>query len=178
MIKNDYKEFENYAIIYCKRRDGEEFEIIVDIDDLKVIDVWDCKVYVVYSKNNDAYYARITKYMANHSNVRKSRLLLLHRIIANVHNTTDVIDHINFNTLDNRKDNLRIVPLFKNSVHRKSKNSNNKSGYRNVSWNKYSNKWVVQLQVNGKNSVLGSFESIDDAQECAKQMRLKHYDEE
>ena len=65
----------------------------------------------------------------------------------------NIVDHKNSNTLDNRKSNLRVVPDCNNSMNRKSRNRNNTSGYRNVSWNKNDNKWLVQLQINKKISI-------------------------
>jgi len=111
------------------------------------------------------------------NNNQKSKLLLLHRIIMKITNPKIIIDHENFNTLDNRKKNLRIIPCSNNSQHRKSKNSNNKSGYRNVSWNKSINKWVVQLQINGKNTILGKFDDVEEANLFAIEMRKKYYKE-
>lgn len=85
------------------------------------------------------------------------------------------IDHINHNTLDNRKENLRMVKQDENLKHRKGKNSNNTSGYRNVSWNKYYEKYVVQLQVNGKNTIFGYFDDVHEAGRIAKEKRKEIY---
>lgn len=85
------------------------------------------------------------------------------------------IDHINHNPLDCRKKNLRVATIGENIRNRKSKNSNNTSGYRNVSWNKDSKKWTVQLQVGGTNKVLGMFEDVHETGKYAKEMRKKYY---
>jgi len=61
----------------------------------------------------------------------------------------EIVDHMNHNTLDYRRENLRIVSSSQNTRNRKSKNSNNTSGYRNVT--KMGNYWRVQLQQEGKN---------------------------
>ena len=89
----------------------------------------------------------------------------------------ETVDHINGNTFDNRKTNLRIVEDSNNLTNRKSKNSNNKSGYRNVCWSKSESKWLVQLQINGKNTVLGKFDDVDEAGRFAEEMRQKYYGE-
>ena len=90
-----------------------------------------------------------------------------------------VIDHINHNTLDNRKENLRVIADSNNSKNRKTKNSNNKSGYRNVSWSKSENAWKVQISINGKNTYLKSFpyEQLEEAGRYAEEMRQKYYGE-
>lgn len=88
-------------------------------------------------------------------------------------NKNEYVDHKNHNTIDNRKNNLRVTRNDKNTKNRKSKNSNNTSGYRNVSW--VNNKWIVQLQIKGKNKVLGKFDDINKAGKFAEKMRKKYY---
>ena len=92
-----------------------------------------------------------------------------------MNSTENHIDHINHNTLDDRKSNLRELTVEQNSRYREGKNKNNKSGYRNVSWDGY--KWVVQLQVNGKNTCLGRFpkDQLEEAGKFAEEMRKKYY---
>ena len=87
------------------------------------------------------------------------------------------VDHKNYDTLDNRKDNLRVTIQDKNLKNRSGKNSNNTSGYRNVSLR--NNKWVVQIQIDGVNTVLKRFpkDNLDDAGVFAEEMRLKYYGE-
>jgi hypothetical protein len=48
-------------------------------------------------------------------------------------------------------------------------------GYRNVSLIK--GKWVVQLQIDGKNTKLGSFDDVHEAGKFAEEMRQKYYGE-
>lgn len=86
-----------------------------------------------------------------------------------------VVDHINHDTMDNRKENLRVIEPSENSMNRVGPNKNSVSGYRNVSW--MNGKWCVQLQINGVNSVLGTFDDVDEAGNFAKEMRKKYYGE-
>ena len=68
---------------------------------------------------------------------------------------------------------MRVSTNDENTKHRKSKNKNNKSGYRNVSF--INGKYVVQLMVDGKNTRLKSFKNVDEAGTYAEQMRTKYY---
>jgi len=69
-----------------------------------------------------------------------------------------VVDHINGNTLDNRRKNLRIVTRSQNAVN-KGLNSNNRSGYKGVNYDVARNKYVAFISVRGKMMYLGRFDS-------------------
>ena len=95
----------------------------------------------------------------------------------NSENENEWIDHINHKPRDNRKENLRPISISDNSRNRKTRNRNNKSGYRNVSWSKKEKKWLVQLQVDGRNKVLGKFleDQLEEAGRFAEMKRNELY---
>jgi len=96
---------------------------------------------------------------------------LLHRAIMKCSNE-QIIDHINRNTLDNRKENLRISDRKKNGENR-NKSKNNSSGYIGVSWNKRLQKWQSYIRHNYKIIYLGVFVDIEDAVKARKQKELE-----
>jgi hypothetical protein len=61
----------------------------------------------------------------------------------------DIIDHINGNGLDNRKQNLRFASKRLNGQNR-DKPANNKSGYKGVSFRKTHKLWQATIVINGK----------------------------
>lgn len=128
--------------------------------------------HVEWKKDVKGYYVSHTKYLGIVDNKPKYETVFLHNYIMQQQKGY-VVDHINHNRLDNRKSNLRIVSYSDNSKNRKGKNSNNTSGYRNVSW--VDGKWLVQLQVDGKNKRLGRFEDVHEAGAFAENMRENHY---
>ena len=173
MIRNKYELFEDYVILYAEKRNKEVFEILIDIDDLKIVDEWDSKVHVKYFKDNKSYYGEITKYLGTGHEKPNYKSVLLHRLIMNLEDPKIIVDHKNFNTLDNRKRNLSIISRVDNSTHRKGENSNNKTGYRNVCF--YHGWYIVQLQINRKNVRLGKFKTSEEANGYAIKMRQKYY---
>jgi hypothetical protein len=73
---------------------------------------------------------------------------------------------------------LRISKIKENSRHRRGLNKNNTSGYRNVSWDKRSQDWMVQLQDNdGHNRVWRHFETAIEASKFAEKKRKEFYGE-
>lgn len=72
-----------------------------------------------------------------------------HRMAMNIDNKKIKIDHINGNTMDNRKINLRLCNDQENSFNR-YKNSNNTSGYKGVYFDKERGKWRGAIQYNGR----------------------------
>lgn len=71
-----------------------------------------------------------------------------------------VINHKDFNKLNNNLDNLEIVTQRENSNRKHLKSS---SKYTGVSWDKYNKKWVTKIRINGKQHQLGYFINEDEA---------------
>lgn len=160
----------NIAKIELHRRNKESLWTIIDLDDLEKVINFPYTWYAKYNHTNNEYYVVASVY---HPELQQTRPIFLHQFLTNA-NGKDV-DHENNDTLDNRKSNMRVVMESNNSKNRKGRNRNNKSGYRNVSLIK--GKWVVQLQIDGKNKRLGSFDDVHKAGKFAEEMRQKYYGE-
>lgn len=146
------------------------------MEDFKKVESIKYKWYASWTKDVNDYYAKVTKYLGLIDGKPKYNSLLLHRFIVSA-KKNDTVDHINHNTLDNRKSNLRVTNISDNLRHRKGKNSNNKSGYRNVCWITSKGQWCVQLMVKGENTRLGYFDDVHEAGKFAEEMREKYYGE-
>jgi hypothetical protein len=172
---NEYKQFDDYSILYVKYK-SEIKEIIIDNEDLNRVINYKYSWHVNWSHRTQSFYAMATKYLGKIPDRPMYETVYLHRFIMEVDNSIDV-DHFNHNTLDNRKNNLIIKDRSNNLMNRRGINKNNTSGERNVSWNSKLNKWLVQLQINGKNTCLGKFEydDFDSAVELAKKLRKEIY---
>jgi hypothetical protein len=71
-----------------------------------------------------------------------------------------VVNHINFDRLDNRSVNLEVIS-FRENTSRKHLPSTSK--YTGVYWNKASRKWMARIYVYGKTKYLGTFTTELDA---------------
>jgi hypothetical protein len=86
-----------------------------------------------------------------------------------------ITDHINRNTLDNRRCNLRTADKRINSINR-GLQSNNTSGYKGISWNKKNKKWETYIWKNQIKIGLGRFNNLNKAIFIRKQAELKYYE--
>lgn len=91
-----------------------------------------------------------------------NRRLLMHRMIMNP-NPEQCVDHIDGNTLNNQRSNLRVCTHAQNLRNRR-KQRNNTSGYVGVRREKRSrNKWYAKICFNGTHKHLGTFNSAKEA---------------
>jgi len=171
---NDYNIIDNNTTeIFITRRNGDKFTVLIDTEDLsKLIDL-DYRWTVYFDRYMRDYYCNATVYIVENG-IKRSVIQKLNRLLLN-YNGKNVVDHINRKPLDNHKINLRIINKSKNAQNRKGKNINNKTGYRNVCF--YDNWYLVQLQIEGKNKILGKFKNVDDAGRFAEEMRTEYYGE-
>jgi hypothetical protein len=121
-----------------------------------------------YSWHESQGYATCTSYNNNESS-------LMHRLIMKPKDN-EMIDHINNNRLDNRRENLRICNVTVNNLNRK-KTKNASSQYKGVYFDKKSNKYTTQISNNGKTYSLGQFENeIDAAEQVDKFILFNKWD--
>jgi hypothetical protein len=91
----------------------------------------------------------------------RRRYIRMHRVIMNTPDGMEP-DHINGNSLDNRKSNLRNCTHAENSCNSKIQ-INNTSGYKGVSWNKLRKKWSVKVVKNQEHIFLGLYTDKKEA---------------
>lgn len=91
-----------------------------------------------------------------------------------------LIDHINGCPGDNSITNLRLATQSQN-LFNSVKQSRNTSGFKGVSWHKWSKKWQASITVKGVPKHLGYFQEIEDAatayNDAAKELHGSFYTE-
>jgi hypothetical protein len=160
-IPSKYKQGTKYVIsgevALFTTKSGIEF--IVDAEDSQKISKY-------------AWYISQQGYVMNDS-IKKSTLL--HRFIMKANNGF-VVDHINHNTLDNRKSNLRVVTPTENSMNQVL-SKRNKSSVKGVFWNETNQKWLAYITFKRKRIYLGYFEDLNDAEAARKEAEIKYFGE-
>lgn len=88
--------------------------------------------------------------------------IMMHRQILNAPAGV-LVDHVNGNTLDNRRRNLRLCTASENQRNRPKPKRKASSNYKGVSWHAAKRKWLVTVGHLGKTNYLGYFQSESDA---------------
>ncbi|WP_280755930.1 HNH endonuclease [Paenibacillus sp. LBL] len=146
--KNRFFERDGYMVGVTKK--GVEF--LFDVDDFSLISQHTWCVSEV--KGNRYIQTRIVRN-------GKETTIRIHRLILGPDNQL-VVDHINHDCLDNRKENLRLCSHSKN-IRNRTKRIAGTSKYKGVYFYKNLNKWKAQIEIKGKKKHLGYFENEQDA---------------
>lgn len=151
---NEYIIFDDHAEIIL----NSGHRALIDVEDVEF-----CKKHYWYE--NDQGYV-----LSNGDDRGKN--IRLHRLLMHIENDSSVVDHINGNPLDNRKQNLRICNRGDNQKNMKGHN-----GYPGVSFEKGVNKWRVRIRHNGKNLHVGVYNTEEEAIEARIRAEEKYYGE-
>lgn len=142
------------SIITIRSRKHGTFNIIIDTDDIEIVDYYK---WVVSEHKGGTYYI-----VARDKGC--CRNIQLHRLITDCPKGLTV-DHINRNPLDNRKCNLKVCTQAENNLN-KPLSSKNKTGYKNISVCKRTEKYRVTFSRNKKWKQIGTYKNIEDAIEA------------
>jgi hypothetical protein len=155
---NTYDLTGDYGIGYCSNT-GNPF--LFDLEDYDKI-----KNYCWYEYTANNYHRVLAR---NHEG---GDTITMYGLLVDY----DVCDHINRNTMDNRKTNLRPVSYLQNSQNH-SLRCDSSSGVSGVSFHKRDRIWQSYIEVNKQRVYLGSFTNKDDAIRARLNAEAKYYKE-
>lgn len=112
------------------------YQVLLDTDDVPKLQGMSIQVQTRYGHP----YAVAVTFIDN-----KRRTQQISRLVLGVTNPKIMVDHINHNTLDDTKQNLREVKPVQNSANTGIKNTN-QTGFKNIHLCARDTKWVVQCK--------------------------------
>jgi hypothetical protein len=165
-MKNKYEIRGDKVAIFIDRRDGVKLETMIDLTDLEKAKTIDGKWYAGTKKTIDSYY------VFGHITINnKRKFVWLHRYLLDAPEGFHV-DHINHETLNNTRENLRITTPAENHQNRLGAKKDSKSGIRGVYFHKGRKKWAAQIRTK-EVKFLQYFNTIDEAAKAANEAREK-----
>jgi hypothetical protein len=133
------------------------FKIIVDDEDYNRLMKYSWAVYKSPTS---------TMYYASTQSLKKKigYAISMHRMVLGLEEqkNMNIVDHINRNSLDNRKSNLRIVNKKENEMN-SGVRKNNTSGYKGVNHRKDTKKYRAYIFINGKQKNVGNYKTAKEA---------------
>ncbi len=144
-------------------------ECIIDTEDYIKIEKYNW--HVTYKKNTSNFYATTNLYIPE---TKKMTTIKMHSIILNC-KKREIVDHKDFNGLNNCKKNIR-KSNFNQNVWNVRKYTG-KSKFKGVHFRKDRGKWIARIGFNGKRLTLGSFNNEIDAAKCFNEAAKKYQGE-
>jgi HNH endonuclease/AP2 domain len=126
---------------------------IVDAEDYARLSQW--KWYSKKHRTGSFYAYR------NIGSKPKRNMVMMHRLIVGAEAGQEV-DHANGDTLDNRRENLRICTGLENRRNKKRYKTNT-SGYKGVWKQSDCNRWRAYIGIRGKTRYIGLYATAEEA---------------
>lgn len=140
---------------------------LVDDDDYERLTVY--RWHVAQVKRGYWYAVRATARVKG----RQGRVFM-HRDILGVTDSCVIVDHIDLNTLNNQRANLREATRAQNRQNSRLP-QNNTSGFKGASWNTNAKAWNAQITLDGRSTNLGYYATAREAAQAYDRAAVKHF---
>jgi hypothetical protein len=152
------------------------YSCIVDIEDADLT-LLNCQAWV---SSNSAHVVYAITNIPSSDSTTGFKSKKLHRIIAERAlgipiTSEELVDHINGNTLDNRRSNLRICG-HSGSTKNRGTFKTNKLQMKGV-YQRSAGKYRAQIQVDGKKIMLGQYDTAEEAYQAYCEAAVKYHGE-
>ena len=146
------------------------YEALVDDFDYQFLQKY--KWHVVFKRKHGKPYAQTTIHISGSGKSRVKMNIMMHKLLVN---TKNHVDHIDGNTLNNQRFNLRSATNTENHQNIGKFNRSTTSKYKGVSKRKNSKLWRATIKVQGKQLELGFFASELDAAKAYNNAAIKYF---
>lgn len=143
----------DYGVGYIKDKD---YKFLFDKEDFELINKYCWHVHQF------GYLVTNPHGRGKKSPIRLHRYLLAAHGLLDLNDTKHVVDHINGNVFDNRKENLRVVTRSQNTINQRIR-SDSTTGHKGIHFYKRVGKYTAYLNKDHKRIFLGYFSTLDEA---------------
>ena len=159
---NEYIFREDYIELIITNSKNKKFITKIDTEDYETVKQYHWGILGKHSRYTEYVYTKTSKYTID-----------LHRMLTNCPKGM-VVDHINADGLDNRKENLRICTNAENIQNGKIR-SNNKTGVNGVQFHQKA--YVASITANNIQHYLGRFKTLEEAKKAREDAEIKYFGE-
>lgn len=148
---------------------GEKYETVLDARDVQKVASYSWSLRTQFYKYGKPLKSPTVYISGSRPDGRGGqRCIYLHRLLMAPPKGL-VVDHINGDGMDNRRENLRVVTRAQNAQNRKTVRAS--SGVRNVYYRKRTGNWLVQIHSNGQFLNFGTYPTLWEAEQVAERER-------
>jgi hypothetical protein len=105
------------------------------------------------------------------------RYTQMHRLILGLTDPTIICDHIDNNSLNNQRSNLRPATRHQNTMNSRKLQGNTTSKYKGVSFHARPRRWVAAIIPNGKKIQIGTYLTEIEAAIAYNKAAIKYFGE-
>lgn len=170
-LRNNYRVEGDFAYIELSSAKYGKMETKISLSDLDKAISMPYTWYPKHAAKTDNFYVAANIYVS-----KKTRTTIkLHRFLLSPDDSYLDVDHINHNTLDNSRENLRVTTPSQNQMNRNRSNKNNRTGVIGVSYRKDSQKYRVRVYRDRKLVFNEEFAELEDAEQASISARREIY---
>lgn len=174
-MKNRYEIRGETTIIFIESRKHGTVECLIDTEDLEKVQLPNNRRWYLSNKRTGLYVCNKERIWLPGKEKPWDKVIYLHRVIlGDPPPGKTQVDHINHDTLDNRKVNLRWANHSENGQNPGRPRSHGRLGITGVSYISRYGKYMAQGHVNGKTTHLGTFDTIEEALKARLEWEKKY----
>lgn len=145
---------------------------LVDAEDYEWLSQW--KWHYAIGKGGIGYARRKTYLGKTTAGTYQTISVWMHRVINKTPNNL-ITDHINGNTLDNRRNNLRSCSTLQNNANRTKNRSKTYTVYKGVTRHPKDKKWHANIGLDHRTIYLGGFDTPELAAKAYNNAALNFF---
>lgn len=160
--RNTWVVKDDIAICNVRFKD-ETVSFVIDSEDYEYVSEFTWRI----AKKRNKYYV-VT------GSIRKNNMTYLHTLISGRTMCIFEIDHIDGNSLNNRRENLRVVTHRENCDNIRATRIDNQIGIRGISLDKRSKKYIVDFTYRNDRFYFKQWDTLEEAVYCRKILENKY----